>query len=82
MAKILDVLQIAQSILNPSSETTVVDPKLLGDTRSVRQRIASARISMQLGENTTIKSIARIQEWRKTIKSSERKRLRKTVLDL
>jgi hypothetical protein len=80
--QILDVVQLTQTVLNPSLETPTIDPTLIGDARSARQRIASARISMHLGEKTTFKSITRIQEWRKTVITSERKRLRKTVLDL
>jgi len=37
---------------------------------------------MQVGEKTVIKIIARISEWQKAIQVSERKRLKKTVLDL
>jgi hypothetical protein len=37
---------------------------------------------MQVGEKNVIKTIARLSEWRKTIQVSERKRLRKMVLDL
>lgn len=48
----------------------------------MRQRIASARFSMQVGEKNVVKTIVRLSEWRKTIQVSERKRLRKTVLDL
>ncbi|GLB40924.1 putative WD40 repeats [Lyophyllum shimeji] len=80
--EILDALQSADVVLNPSAEKLTIDPGLVVDTRSVRQRIASARFSMQVGERTVTKTIARISEWRKTIQVSERKRLRKTVLDL
>ncbi|KAF6760566.1 hypothetical protein DFP72DRAFT_988225 [Ephemerocybe angulata] len=45
-------------------------------------RFASARFSMQVGERTVIKTMTRMAEWRKTIQVSERKRLRKTILDL
>jgi hypothetical protein len=37
---------------------------------------------MHVGEKNVIKTISRLSEWRKTIQVSERKRLRKTVLDL
>ncbi|KAF5370942.1 hypothetical protein D9615_009793 [Tricholomella constricta] len=80
--EILDTLQKADTVLNPSAEKLSIDPSLIVDTRSVRQRIASARFSMQVGERTIIKTVARMTEWRKTIQISERKRLRKTVLDL
>ena len=59
-----------------------IDPRLVVDNRSVRQRIASAQFSIQVGERTVIKTITRMTEWRKTVQASERKRLRKTVLDM
>jgi hypothetical protein len=62
-------------------ETTALDPTLIGDTGSMRSRIATSRISMQVGEKMTQKTIARIQEWRKTVRASEHKRLRKSILD-
>ncbi|KAG6816009.1 hypothetical protein H0H87_009501 [Tephrocybe sp. NHM501043] len=80
--EILDVIQSADALLNPSAEKLSIDPSLVADTRTVRQRIASARFSMQVGEKTVIKTVARMSEWRKTIQISERKRLRKNVLDL
>ncbi len=49
---------------------------------SVRRRFTSARLSLQLGERTVQKSMARIQEWRATIILTERKRLRKNLLDM
>ncbi|KAF8962103.1 beach-domain-containing protein [Flammula alnicola] len=80
--EILDKIQSAEIILNPSAKTTMIDPGLVVDNRSVRQRIASARFSMQVGERTVIKTITRMTEWRKTVQVSERKRLRKAVLDM
>jgi hypothetical protein len=62
---------------------TPIDPVLVGaDSRSAHRRILSSRLSLQVGERTAIKSFSRIQEWRKTIAKSEKKRLRKTILDL
>ncbi|KAJ3575407.1 hypothetical protein NP233_g1115 [Leucocoprinus birnbaumii] len=80
--EILDVIPIAEGILNPNTHQTAIDPSLVADTRSIRQRIASARFSLQVGERTIIKIITRIGEWRKSIQASERKRLRKSILDL
>jgi hypothetical protein len=60
---------------------TDVDPNLVVDNRSVRRRIA-ARLSLQVGERTIQKSFSRILDWRKTIVESERKRLRKNLLDM
>ncbi|KAF5360312.1 hypothetical protein D9758_009126 [Tetrapyrgos nigripes] len=79
---ILSTLQTAEQVLNPAAESTQIDPNLVADTRSVRQRFASARFSLQIGERTVMKIITRIIEWRKTIQVSERKRLRKNILDL
>ncbi|KAJ7130393.1 beach-domain-containing protein [Mycena epipterygia] len=80
--EILDILQDAETVLAPSSEKTEIDPQLVVDSRTVRQRIASARFSIQVGERTVVKTMTRMNEWRLTIQSSERKRLRKTILDL
>ncbi|KAL1744917.1 beach-domain-containing protein [Schizophyllum fasciatum] len=80
--EILETLQKAELIVNPSQETTSIDPQLIVDQRSVRQRIASARFSMQVGERTVLKTLSRIAEWRRTIQLSETKRLRKGLLDL
>ncbi|KAF7343336.1 hypothetical protein MVEN_01765900 [Mycena venus] len=80
--EILDILQEAESVLAPSAEKTEIDPALVVDSRTVRQRIASARFSIQVGERTVVKTMTRMNEWRLTIQSSERKRLRKNILDL
>ena len=56
-----------RNILHPTAQNTMVDPGLVLDNRSVRQRIASARFSMQIGERTVIKTITKMYEWRKTI---------------
>ncbi|KAJ7454045.1 beach-domain-containing protein [Mycena galericulata] len=80
--EILDTLQEAETVLSPSAEKTEIDPNLVSDSRTVRQRIASARFSIQVGERTVVKTMTRMNEWRLTIQSSERKRLRKNVLDL
>jgi hypothetical protein len=73
---------MAEGILNPDVERTSIDPSLVADTRTVRQRIASARFSLQVKERTIIKIITRISDWRKTIQTAEKKRLRKAFLDL
>ncbi|KAJ6588193.1 beach-domain-containing protein [Mycena capillaripes] len=80
--EILDILQEAEAVLAPSAEKTEIDPQLVVDSRTVRQRIASARFSIQVGERTVVKTMTRMNEWRLTIQSSERKRLRKNILDL
>ena len=80
--QIVAVLRLSEDIINPNSEKTVIDPGLVADTRTVRQRFASARLSMHVGERAVIKTITRMSDWRRTVVISERKRLRKTVLDL
>jgi hypothetical protein len=81
--EILDTLQKAEAILDAGTSTpTAIDPALVGDSRSLHRRILSARLSLQVGERAVLKSFAKIGEWRKAIVNSERKRLRKTVLDL
>ncbi|KAK7434688.1 Beige protein-like 1 [Stygiomarasmius scandens] len=72
--------QSAQIVLNPAAELARIDPNLVADTRPVRQRFA--RFSLQIGERTVMKITTRIVEWRKTIQVSEKKRLRKNILDL
>ncbi|KAF7293071.1 hypothetical protein MIND_01206500 [Mycena indigotica] len=80
--EILDILQEAEAILAPSAQKTQIDPSLVNDTRTVRQRIQSARFSIQIGDRTVVKIMTRMNEWRLTIQSSEHKRLRKNILDL
>ncbi|TBU31477.1 beach-domain-containing protein [Dichomitus squalens] len=81
--EIMDVLQAAESLLNPrATQETSVDPAAVVGTKSRRRRMASVRLSMQLGESAVKRSIVRIHEWRKSVVATERKRLRKTVLDL
>ncbi|KAJ7052675.1 beach-domain-containing protein [Mycena amicta] len=80
--EILDILQEAESVLAPSAEKTQIDPALVVDSRTVRQRIQSARFSIQIGDRTVVKIMTRMNEWRLTIQSSEKKRLRKNILDL
>ena len=79
--QILNQIQVAENVLDPA-KTTMIDPGLVVDNRSVRQRIASARFSLQVGERTVIKTITRMSEWRETVQVSERKWLRKTMLDM
>lgn len=68
--------------MNPNSAKTIIDPSLVSDNRTMRQRIASARLSIQVGERTVMKTINRMVDWRNNIQASERKRLRKNILDL
>lgn len=79
----ITVIHSAETLLNPTAESVAkIDPELIVDNRSVRRRMASSRLSVQVGERTVNKSMGRMHEWRKTIIVSERKRLRKNVLDL
>lgn len=83
LTKILDHLQKAETIVDSgASHPTAIDPSLVGDSRPVHRRLLSARLSLQVSERTVVKSATRVQEWRKSIMNTERKRLRKTILDL
>lgn len=77
------VLQAAEAVLNPrASQETSIDPSAVVGTKARRRRMASVRLSMQLGESAVKRSIIRIREWRKSVIVTEKKRLRKTILDL
>ncbi|KAI8986856.1 beach-domain-containing protein [Trametes punicea] len=81
--EIMDVLQAAEAVLNPrSSQETTIDPSAVVGTKGRRRRMASVQLSMQLGESAVKRSISRIHEWRKSVIITERKRLRKIILDL
>ena len=80
--QILDSLESAEMIINPSAEKPRIDRSLVVDNRSVRQRIASARLSMQVGERMVNKTMTRMTEWRYAVCELEKKRLRKNLQDL
>ena len=82
LRQILDILKTAEAVVSGGSAKTTIDPELLTDRRTIRTRLTSTRLSLQVSERTVQKSIQRIHEWRETIVVSERKRLRKNVLDL
>ncbi|KAH9919489.1 beach-domain-containing protein [Epithele typhae] len=81
--EIMNVLQSVEAVLNPrSTQETSVDAAAIVGTKGRRRRMASVRLSMQLGESAVKRSIIRIHEWRKSVIITEKKRLRKTALDL
>ena len=80
--QILDTLESAEMIINPTAGKPNIDRSLVADNRSVRQRIASAKLSMQVGERMVTKTMTRMAEWRRTIRESEKKRLRKNLQDM
>ena len=81
--QVLDTLQPAETIYNPNyTKKPLVDPELVADRKARKLRVSSSKLSMQIGERTTNKSMARMHEWRNSIMVTERKRLRKTVLNL
>lgn len=83
LSQIMDVLQSAESVLNPrASQETSIDAGTVVGTKARRRRMASVRLSMQLGESAVKRSVIRIREWRQSVITTEKKRLRKTVLDL
>ncbi|KAH8809671.1 beach-domain-containing protein [Flagelloscypha sp. PMI_526] len=78
--EILDIIASVEQMLHDNAETTAIDPSLVQDERSMRTRL-SARLSLQVGERTILKTATRMGEWRQTIQTSEKKRLRKNILD-
>jgi hypothetical protein len=80
--EILDTLSRAEAILDAGAAApTAIDPALVGDSRALHRRILSSRLSLQVGERAVLKSFAKVGDWRRSIASAERKRLRKHVLD-
>ncbi|KAK2463985.1 hypothetical protein APHAL10511_004036 [Amanita phalloides] len=79
---ILDTLETAEMVINPSAGKPAIDRNLVADNRTMRQRIASAKLSIQVGERMVGKTTARMAEWRRTIRESEKKRLKKNLQDL
>ena len=80
--QLLDTVQSAEAIYNPNyTHQTPIDPEVVADCKSRRLRVSS-KLSVQLGDRTTNKSMARMHDWRNNIMATERKRLRKTALDL
>ncbi|VDB88447.1 unnamed protein product [Peniophora sp. CBMAI 1063] len=81
--EILDLIQSSETLVDGRESGSIgVDPALVTDRRSLTHRLTSARLSIQLGERTVTKAMARVTEWRRTIVAAEAKRLRKTVIDL
>ncbi|TFK55260.1 beach-domain-containing protein [Heliocybe sulcata] len=82
--QILDLLQSSQNLFQSGAgDSTNIDPNVIvGSRRGFGSRILSSRLSLQVGERTLLKSLSRLSDWRKTVIDSEKKRIRKTVLDL
>jgi hypothetical protein len=79
----MDIFHRAEALLAPSgTHTPRQDGRSSLAQRIKARRAPSSRLSVHLGERTVQRSIARIHEWRKTVTLTERKRLRKTTLDL
>jgi hypothetical protein len=73
--------QEAQNALNPDAPSPTVDPQIILGRRASRHR-SSGSTGSTMSERTVQKSMQRLQDWRKTIKISERKRLRRTAIDM
>ena len=69
----------AQRALNPNVPSAI-DPKLTL-SRGMRRHTSSSSIG-STGDRVVQKSMQRLQDWRKTIIVSERKRLRRTAIDM
>ncbi|EMD36591.1 hypothetical protein CERSUDRAFT_115625 [Gelatoporia subvermispora B] len=81
--EIMEILQAAETALNPRyDQETRIDSVALVGGKARRRRLASVRLSVQLGEGTVKRSQARIRDWRKNVGATETKRLRKLILDL
>ncbi|EPQ51421.1 beach-domain-containing protein [Gloeophyllum trabeum ATCC 11539] len=82
--ELLDLLQSSQNLFDSgAAQPAGIDPNVIvGKRRPFGTRMLSARLSLQVGERVLLRSLTRISDWRKTVIDSERKRLRKTVLDL
>lgn len=71
----------AQRALNPDAPSSTIDPQLIPGRRMSRHK-SSSSINLNVGERGVQKSMQRLQDWRKTIMVSERKRLRRTAIDM
>jgi len=71
----------AQRVLNPDAPSSTIDPQLIPGGRMSRRKSSSSTNST-IGETAVQKSMQRLQDWRKTIMVSERKRLRRTAIDM
>ncbi|OCH84794.1 beach-domain-containing protein [Obba rivulosa] len=81
--EIMEILQAAETALNPrTDQETRIDSVALVGGKARKRRLASVRLSVQLGEGTVKRSMSRIHEWRKNVAATEKKRLRKMILDL
>ncbi|KAI5118373.1 hypothetical protein M0805_008701 [Coniferiporia weirii] len=80
--EMLDIFQKAETLLNedPSDENPT-PPKTRPGRSSRILHVAHASVQI-LGERAYQKTISKIRDWRKNIITSERKRLRRTALDL
>ena len=76
-------MQRAEVILHPSmAPQSGINPSAIMQGRPRHGRRESSRLSIHLGERTVQRSNTKIQEWRKNVTATERKRLRKNILDL
>ncbi|KZT25814.1 beach-domain-containing protein [Neolentinus lepideus HHB14362 ss-1] len=82
--EILDLLQSSQNLFQSGAgEPADIDPNVIaGGRRAFGSRMLSSRLSLQVGERVLLKSLSRLSDWRKMVIDSEKKRVRKTVLDL
>jgi hypothetical protein len=71
----------AQRTLNPDAPASTINPELIPGRRMNRHK-SSSSINSTVSERTAQKSMQRLQDWRKTIMISERKRLRRTAIDM
>jgi hypothetical protein len=75
----LETLQSAEAVYNPNK--TPADLEVSVDRKSHKPRVSS-KLSVEVGERTANKAMARMHDWRTSIMATERKRIRKSALDL
>ena len=81
--QILDILQTAEAVLNPTAvQHSSINPSAIMNSRPRHGRRQSTRLSIHLGHRTVQRSSTKIQDWRKNVTATEKKRLSKNILDL
>jgi hypothetical protein len=84
--QLLAIIRIVEELSGAEENLDSIDTSLItsnGTSDHSRPDSETRRHSLQiLGDRTHQKSLARIQEWRKIIARTERKRLRKLFQDL
>ena len=78
--QLMAAVEEAQNVLNPNV-SSANNPQSIPERQLTRHKLSSS-INSTVGERAVQKSVQRLQDWRKTIMISERKRLRRTAIDM